>query len=69
MKNKIKNTYTIKKEIDFYVYIKVEASSEEEAHEKLVKDGGVKFNYDYLHVDKEDYENAECIEEIDLDDN
>tara|TARA_R100000781_G_scaffold47284_2_gene31793 strand:+ start:11468 stop:11824 length:357 start_codon:yes stop_codon:yes gene_type:complete len=34
MKNKTKNTYTIKKEIDFYVYIKVEASSEEEAHEK-----------------------------------
>ena len=34
MKYKIKNTYTIKKEIDFYVYIKVEASSEEEAHEK-----------------------------------
>ena len=41
----------------------------EEAHKKLVKDGGVKFNYDYLHLDKEDYENAECIEEIDLDDN
>ena len=34
MKNKTKNTYTIKKEIDFYVYIKVEASSEEEAHKK-----------------------------------
>ena len=47
----------------------VDATSEEEAHKKLVKDGGVKFNYDYLHVDKEDYENAECIEEIDLDDN
>ena len=34
MEDKIRNTYTIKKEIDFYVYIKVEASSEEEAHEK-----------------------------------
>ena len=45
----------------------VDATSEEEAHKKLVKDGGVKFNYDYLRVEKEDYENAECIEEIDLD--
>ena len=31
MKNKIKNTYTIKKEIDFYVYIKVEASDGHES--------------------------------------
>ena len=34
MKNKTRNTYTIKKEIDFYVYIKVEASSEDEAYNK-----------------------------------
>ena len=55
--------------MDDYNDNNVDATSEEEAHKKLVKDGGVKFNYDYLHVDKEDYENAECIEEIDLDDN
>ena len=34
MENKTKNTYVIKKEIDFFVYIKVEASSEEEAYNK-----------------------------------
>lgn len=34
MKKETKNTYIIKKEIDFFVYIKVEASSEDEAYDK-----------------------------------
>lgn len=34
MANVKRNKYTVKKEIDFYVYIEVEASSEEEAREK-----------------------------------
>jgi len=40
----------------------VEAETEEKAKEKLIEKGGFDITYDEVLVEKQDYENAECIE-------
>tara|TARA_R100001015_G_C4615038_1_gene170994 strand:- start:343 stop:555 length:213 start_codon:yes stop_codon:yes gene_type:complete len=47
----------------------IEATSEEEARKILVNKGGLDISYDEIYLDENDYKMAECIEEIDLDDN
>jgi|TARA_S200002703_G_C3726406_1_gene223182 hypothetical protein len=40
----------------------VEADTEEEAHQKLVKEGGLSIERDAIIVDVSDYESAVCID-------
>ena len=40
----------------------VEAETEEKAKKKLIEKGGFDITYDEVLVEKQDYENAECIE-------
>jgi len=40
----------------------VEANTEEEAHQKLVKEGGLSIERDAIIVDVSDYESAVCID-------
>ena len=47
----------------------VEATSEEEAHRKLIKQYGAEISHDDVIVTREEIELADCINEIDLDDN
>ena len=41
----------------------VEADTEEQAHRKLIKEGGVTITYDDVLVKRNDYESATCIDE------
>ena len=43
------------------VLIYVEAKTEEEAHNLLIKEGGLDITRDDILVDKEDYERAELV--------
>ena len=42
----------------------VEADTEEQAHRKLIKEGGVTITYHDLLVERSDYESATCIDEL-----